>query len=607
MRTGCVVSWGRVGRRGALRAMAASAAVGLLLAAPLVALAERVELDASLRPRIVNGLTTHGYPTTGALLFSQGGQITADNAGSWCSGTLIGCQTFLVAAHCVDDLNANHYWVYLQHAGVVAVSAVHRNPAYTDSGFPIADVAVLELGTWVTGINPSPINQTNPQPFIPASGTIVGFGQTKGFANDYGIKRAGVVQTASCPADLPSGATDLEEVCWKFLDPVGAPGSDSNTCNGDSGGPLFLDFGSGPVVAGVTSGGTSFDCRTPDLSYDANIFTYRSYVLAELGSDATATCGGLPPVGDAQTVEVARDGALDAQAPVDSYTFTVPAGANALRVTLNGEDDGLFDADLFIKHGVGAGSASYDCKAVGRMVFGACTIDHPDAGTWSMTAERVQGNGVYQLTATVFGGAAPLCGNGTREFDEDCDGSDDALCDGLCATNCRCPAPLCGNGVQEQGEVCDGAAAAACPGQCDASCACPAPCTSGDLFDTRARLDGKLVKYRSRLLDFDHQFDGVDPRDGFALTLRQGQASFTLTVPPGDPGWFPSKPAKGRYKWRGAIGGFTRIKIVDHSARTGTWKIFVSGKAVPGAGAFDINLPIDVGLTLDDACTLDTF
>ena len=96
------------------------------------------------RPRIVNGLDTHGYPTAGALLY---GGATCDNAGTWCSGTLIGCETFLVAAHCVVDLDPSHYLVYLQHAGLVPVASITRHPSYLDADFPLFDVAVIKLGT----------------------------------------------------------------------------------------------------------------------------------------------------------------------------------------------------------------------------------------------------------------------------------------------------------------------------------------------------------------------------------------------------------------------------------------------------------------------------
>src|SRR5262249_34681392 len=134
--------------------------------------------------RIVNGLDTHDFPTVGGFLYSLGGPITQDNATLWCSGTLIGCETFLVAGHCVDDQVASHYLVYLQHAGLVSVTSIARHPSYKNSTFPLFDVAVVKLGTLVTGIEPSAINQTDPLPFVPAAGTIVGFGQTQGRAND---------------------------------------------------------------------------------------------------------------------------------------------------------------------------------------------------------------------------------------------------------------------------------------------------------------------------------------------------------------------------------------------------------------------------------------
>ena len=95
---------------------------------------------ASHAQRIVNGLNTHGYPTAGALLYSGGGAINSDNAGSWCSGTLIGCETFLTAAHCVvDDPTAANYWVYLQHSGISVVSSIEIHSTYTQQGRRVRD------------------------------------------------------------------------------------------------------------------------------------------------------------------------------------------------------------------------------------------------------------------------------------------------------------------------------------------------------------------------------------------------------------------------------------------------------------------------------------
>jgi hypothetical protein len=582
---------------------------GVLLAGAAAA-SERVRLDPAARPRIVNGINTHAFPTTGALLYGGGAVITDDNAATRCSGTLIGCRTFLVASHCVDgDLIASHYRVYLQHAGIAAVASITKHPDYAAATFPLSDVAVVELADWVTGIAPSAINTTaDPAPLAPIDGIIVGFGQTQGGGNDYGIKRAGVVETSSCPLDLPSGAGDADLVCWAFTNPIDPPGTDSNTCNGDSGGPLFADLGAGLTLLGVTSGGQSFNCMPDDVSFDANVYAYQSFIIGELAGDATATCGGLPPIDDPLNTVATVDDGLDSVDTSDTFGFNVPVGANALRVALNGEDNGLFDVDLYLKNGPGAGPGDFDCKADGAAVFGACTIDHPTAGSWSMAAVRTAGAGDYQLTATIFGGAAPTCGNGTREFDEQCDGAgDDALCDGLCQADCSCPSPSCGNGVQEVGEACDGADDGACPGECSAACACPPPCTVGDLFDVRARIDAGTLKIRARLLNFTGTYDDADPRDGFSLELSQGANSLTFEVPASDPGWFKSKPEKGRYKWIGALDGLTRAKLVDRTVRQGIWKFIVVGRDVPGAGAFDVDQPIAVRFTLDGRCTDDSF
>ena len=52
-------------------------------------------------PRIVNGVVTSDFPSTGALLRNRGDPATPLNASAWCSDILIGCETFLTAAYCV--------------------------------------------------------------------------------------------------------------------------------------------------------------------------------------------------------------------------------------------------------------------------------------------------------------------------------------------------------------------------------------------------------------------------------------------------------------------------------------------------------------------------
>ncbi len=624
--------------------------VGVIAQAALVFVAGLVAapapVQAQVSPRIVNGLNTHAYPSAGALLYSQGGAINTNNAGSWCSGTLIGCQTFLTAAHCVeDDGNPANYWVYFQHAGIFAVDTIEPHPSYLSSTFPIADVAVVKLSSPVTGISPKPLNLSdNPANVgFGLTGTIVGFGQTSGSGGDYGIKRAGSVETADCPGSVPSGATNTELVCWRFTNPVGPPGDDSNTCNGDSGGPLFLDIGAGDSVAGITSGGTNGSCLATDNSYDANVYTYRSFILGELGADSTTVCGGLAPVGSPDVGVIGEDGTLSASNPSDSYAIQLAANVNAVRFALNGEDNGSLGVDMYVKQGAGASPSDFDCKEDGNTGFGACSFVLPAGGTWSTYIDRTAGSGEYQLTTTIFGGDPPVCGNDVHEPGEECDGTDAAACPGLCLPGCSCPAPVCGNDVIETGEECDGTDPGTCPtGVCDPDCtcedavcgndiveageecdgiddaACPGECESEcqcmscfmsdiDEFTIRAKSNEKRFRYKSDLINTTGHWDGVDPRNQFHFVMSQAGASVELDVPPGDPGWFRSKPEKGRYKWKGDIGGFRRVRAIDRTEKRGTWRIVVKGKQVPGAEQIDVFFQFDIELRMDGVCASTTY
>ncbi len=360
--------------------------------------------------RIVNGITTHDYPTTGALLYNPGTGVVG-----FCSGTLIGCDTFITAAHCVEgDLNASNYSVFLQHAGNFSVSSVMQHPSWTDATFPIADVAVLKLESQVTGIDPTEINQTDPSPFVPgAPGTIAGFGLTLGSNDDLGIKRVGTVETVDCDPQL-AGAGNEELICWNYATPVGPPGDDSNTCGGDSGGPLFMDLGAGEVIAGVSSGGSGADCDVGEHSFDANVYTYRSFVLAQLGADSTSACGSFAPVGDPGTSLLAsQDGSLGIGNAEDRFSFEVSSSRDELRVTLNHVDPSFpfFDADLYVRFGAPPSTTTYDCRPFLGTPYEACNFTSPANGIWHVLINRFEGSGEYQVTATEFGGlntALPL-------------------------------------------------------------------------------------------------------------------------------------------------------------------------------------------------------
>jgi len=359
---------------------------------------------AGAQQRIVNGVLTNGFPTTGSMLLGN----DPDTATQWCTGTLIGCETFLTAAHCVcdgtgascasgqpDEPDPNAYLVFLQHAGFFTVSSIALR---SDFDFPVADVAILKLGSAVNGISPSRINTTS-SPAASSAGTIVGFGRTGDPNFDYGIKQTGAVSTVACSG----GISNTTSVCWSFTAPVGPPGDDSNSCNGDSGGPLFIDMGSGDVVAGVTSGGTSASCNEPDLAYDANVYHYRTWVQTEGGADlANTSCGSRAQVESADVDVHGFDGTLSAGKPTGTHSFSVASGAEHLIVTMNASEESGNDFDLYVKFGAPPITGDYDCRAFGTNSWGSCEFASPSAGTWHVLANRYSGDGTYQVTATVF-------------------------------------------------------------------------------------------------------------------------------------------------------------------------------------------------------------
>ena len=404
-----------------------------------------VPASAQVSIQIVNGAQELAEPTTGALI--RGG---VDTGYVTCSVVLVGCDVAITTAHCFNANPLELQFVYFQHAGFYAIESATRNPAYV-AGLPptidwdalrVEDIAFIKLAEPVTGITPSTLIGIDGLP-IGTPGSIVGFGRdpitaaTAAIADyNVGIKRSGSMELAACEGSLVGA--DL--LCWHPPAPQGPTGTDVSTCDGDSGGPLFIEGAGVRVVAGVTKGrviineGQSDLCVPPADPYDTKIVRHRAWLDGGTGSGgmvattgavplATKQCSALPQLdedvasGDAfgdchvedwgvgeRVRTCGFSGFLDAGTPTAAHSFDVPPGTQLLRVAFNGiaESNGTIDTNYYLRASTPPTKLVYDCAADGTGTLGYCEFENPAPGMWHVLAEETLYQGEYQITVSTF-------------------------------------------------------------------------------------------------------------------------------------------------------------------------------------------------------------
>lgn len=194
------------------------------------------------------------FPTVVAVVVDLGRR-------GMCTGTLVGPDTVLTAAHCVNTSVLGYATQEQLTADTVVVfdatnlnggqlgptrqaAATIPNPNWFRAGDP--DVGLVRLTQSITDRTPSPINLNAANAPIGVSVTMVGYGVTGGGGGGgVGMFLENKV-TSSCAA---AGSSDATFLCYNQQDGTGK-------CSGDSGGPSFADVGGNPhTVVGITSFG----------------------------------------------------------------------------------------------------------------------------------------------------------------------------------------------------------------------------------------------------------------------------------------------------------------------------------------------------------------
>jgi secreted trypsin-like serine protease len=220
--------------------------------------------------RIVGGIPTSDFPECVA--------VGSDSA--WCcSGTLVAPNIVVTAAHCVKGGCAARVFIgedvaFPNDGDVIKVHTQVMHPSYQPPE-SAGDIAVLILGS-DANVQPRQIataDQLGAATFV----RLAGYGNTDPFGSrGYGRRR--MVDVPIAGNDPKYGADPQSELV------AGAPFLDRDSCNGDSGGPAYVQSDGQWFLAGATSRATTSSLRPCG---DGGIYTrvdvYERWVKSVVG------------------------------------------------------------------------------------------------------------------------------------------------------------------------------------------------------------------------------------------------------------------------------------------------------------------------------------
>src|SRR5215813_8187623 len=262
---------GKEGRADELAAMDESNRFGCRVRVCLPAAPEEKELP------IIGGEPDSGDPSVVAVY----GVRPGSPGGLLCTGSVVAPTVVLTAAHCVaaSETGLGVRFSVLTGANLsrgdgeqLAVREVHANPRWSPHNLEAGHDEGVVILSQPTRLRPLSLNR---HPLANSTlgqlARIVGYGLADSSTQTGdGIKRQVLTR-------LQSMSTAL----------IGVGTRRRGTCNGDSGGPAFMEMGGTETIVGTTSFGNS-DCT--DGGYDARVDTDLAFLDPYLASSCTPTC-----------------------------------------------------------------------------------------------------------------------------------------------------------------------------------------------------------------------------------------------------------------------------------------------------------------------------
>lgn len=259
-------------------------AVSLSLAAPSVAAP-----NPPAQEKIVGGSKAPGgaYPWMAALVSREDGSIFENQ---FCGGALIAPDWVLTAAHCVkgESIDSFDVWIGLhdleKRGGAtrrrVTQIILHPNYGADRKDNLFYDLALLRLNGPVTGIAPISLASEAAHAEVGSPVRAIGWGaQGKRFDSHFPkVLRQADLQIVDLAGQQPNYQGRLGP---SHLAAASLPSFTSDTCSGDSGGPLFRTISNLPVLVGITSFGDG--CARPGVAgIYAHVFNMRDWITATM-------------------------------------------------------------------------------------------------------------------------------------------------------------------------------------------------------------------------------------------------------------------------------------------------------------------------------------